>query len=317
MIRASLLAASAFSWTVLAQPQATVRDPVRTAYVLGAEDQIVVRALEADEIGDKPLRIDTSGYIKLPLAGRIQAAGLTIEQLESEIATRLKVYMKQPEVSVSVVEFRSRPVSVIGSVRSPGVLPMQGPKTLVEMLSLAGGLADDAGHSVKISRRMEWGRIPLRSAADDPSGGFSVAEVSLKDIMEARNPAENIFIRPQDVISVPRGEMVYVIGQVIKAGGYLLRERETLSVLQALSLAGGLDRGAAPRNARILRLAPGSENRGEIPIDLNRIMTGQAGDAPLWPEDILFVPASAPKKALGRAAEAAVQVATGIIIFRR
>ncbi len=297
-----------------AQPS---RDVLRSAYVLGPDDQVVVRAPDADEIGDKPVRIDSSGYVRLPLAGRIQAAGLTIEQFENEIAARLRVYMKQPEVSVSVVEFRSQPVSVLGCVRSPGVLQLQGQKTLVEVLSLAGGLADDAGHSVKISRRLEWGRVPLPSAADDPTGGYSVGEVSLNDIMEARNPAQNILIRPQDVISVPRGEMVYVIGQVLKAGGYMLRERETLSALQALSLAGGLDRAAAPQNTRILRLAPGAANRTEIAVNLKRIMSGQAGDVPLRPEDILLVPSSAPKKALGRAAEAAVQITSGLIIFRR
>ena len=308
-LRILLLIACAAALAAQTQP--------RAAYVLGPDDQIVVRAPEADEIGDKPLRIDAGGYVRMPVVGRTKAAGLTIEQLENEIATRLKVYMKEPEVSVSVFEFRSQPVSVIGCVRNPGVLQVQGQKTLIEMLALAGGLADDAGHSVKVSRRQEWGRIPLASASDDPTGGFSVATVSLKDIMEARNPAENIFIRPQDVISVPRGEMVYVIGQVLKAGGYMLRERETLSALQALSLAGGLDRGSSPQNARILRLPPGAANRSEIAVDLKRIMTGQAGDVPLLPEDILFVPSSVPKKAIGRVAEAAVQITTGLIIFRR
>jgi polysaccharide export outer membrane protein len=185
------------------------------------------------------------------------------------------------------------------------------------MLSLAGGLADDAGHSVKITRRLEWGRIPLPSAADDPTGAFSVAEVSLKQILEARNPAENILIRPQDVISVPRANLVYVIGEVPKAGGYVLRERETLSALQALSLAGGLDRTAAPQNARILRLPPGGGNRAEIAVNLKQIMAGQTGDVALQAEDILLIPSSAPKKALSRAAEAAVQITTGLIIFRR
>ncbi len=294
-----------------AQPQ------LRSTYVLGPEDQISIRALEAEEISEKPVRIDMTGYLRLPLAGRLKAAGLTIEQLENEISARLKQYVKQPEVAISVVEFHSQPVSVIGSVRNPGVHQLQGQKTLVEMLSLAGGLADDAGHSVKITRRLEWGRVPLPSAADDPTGAFSVAEVSLKEILEARNPAENIVIRPQDVVSVPRANMVYVIGEVPKAGGYVLRERETLSALQALSLAGGLDRAAAPQNARILRLPAGGGNRTELAVNLKRIMTGQASDVPLQAEDILLIPGSAPKKAISRAAEAAVQITTGLIIFRR
>ncbi len=293
-------------------------DPLRSTYLLGPDDQISVRVLDADEIGDKALRIDMSGFIRLPMAGRVKASGLTAEQLEAAIADRLREFIKDPDVAVSIVEFRSQPVSVIGSVKNPGVHQLQGRKTLVEILSLAGGLADDAGHSVKITRRLEWGRIPLANAQDDPSGGFSVAQVSLREIMEARNPAENIVIKPMDVVSVPRAEMVYVSGQVPKAGGFVLRERETLSVLQALSLAGGLDRAAAPQNARILRPAPGdSGNRTEIAVNLKKILTGQAGDLPLQSEDILFVPSSAPKKAVARAAEAAIQLGTGVVIWRR
>jgi polysaccharide biosynthesis/export protein len=307
-------------WALLAAPlaaQSPPREPLRTAYVLGPEDQITIHALDADEISGKPVRIDQGGYIRLPLIGRIKAADLTLEQLENEIAARLKPYVKQPEVAVTVGEFRSQPVSVIGSVRTPGVLQLQGQKTLVEILSLAGGLADDAGHSVKISRRLEHGRIPLAGATDDETGAFSVAQVSLPSIMEARSPAENIQIRAGDVVSVPRGEMIYVIGQVTRVGAYMLRDRETLSALQALSLAGGLDRAARPQNARIMRLEPGAAKRVEIPVDLRRVIAGGAPDVALHPDDILFIPASAPKKALARAAEAAVQVATGIAIFRR
>lgn len=292
-------------------------DQLRSTYVLGPEDQIAIRTLEAEEISDKPIRIDMSGNIRLPMVGRIHAAGLTLEQLEAQISARLKTYINEPEVSVSIVEFRSQPISVIGSVRSPGVHQLQGRKTLVEILALAGGLAPDAGHSVKITRLLEWGRIPLRNATDDSSGQFSVAEVSLRGIMEAKSPEENILVRPHDVISVPRAEMVYVIGQVLRAGGFTLNERENLSVLKALSLAGGLDRTASPKNARILRASSGASSRLEIPVDLKKILSGQTSDVPLQPEDILFVPSSLPQKAVIRAVETAVQIGTGLVIWRR
>lgn len=248
-----VLAATLPSYALQAPTPAVKPAPaeqLRSTYVLGPEDQIAVRALDADEISDKPIRIDMSGNIRLPMVGRLRASGLTIEQLEAELVTRLRTYIREPEVAVSIVEFRSQPISVIGSVRNPGVHQLQGRKTLVEILSLAGGLAPDAGHSVKITRRLEWGRIPLRKAGDDPSGQFSVADVSLRGIMEAKNPDDNITIRPHDVISVPRAEMVYVIGQVQRAGGFILNERENLSVLKALSLAGGLDRTASRSKSR-------------------------------------------------------------------
>ena len=309
LLMAALLAVTA--WAQPGEPE-----QLRSSYVLGPEDQIVIRALDAEEISDKPLRIDMNGYIRLPLAGRVRAAGLTIEQLEAELVSRLKAYLQKPDVAVSITEFRSQPVSVLGAVKNPGVHQLQGRKTLVEILSLAGGLNTDAGRSVKITRRQEWGKIPLRSAAADSSGQFSVAEVSLKAILEATNPEENIVIRPNDVITVPRAEMVYVIGQVQRAGGFVLNERENISALKALSLAGGLDKSSSPRNARILRGAGGA-NRMEISLDMKKILEGKAPDVPLQPEDILFVPASTPKKAAIRAVEAAVQIGTGIIIWRR
>ena len=227
-----------------AQPE----DPLRTTYVLGPDDEITIWVLEADELSTDPIRIGTGGYINLPMVGRFRAAGLTVEQLEAELTHRLRTYVHEPNVAVSVTEFRSQPVSVIGAVKNPGVHQLEGYKTLVEVLSLAGGLREDSGHSVKITRRLKWGRIPLPTAKDNSTGQFSVAEVSLEDVMEARNPEENVFIKPHDVISVPRAEMVYVIGAVERSGGFVLNERESISVLQVLALAGGLARFATPNS---------------------------------------------------------------------
>jgi polysaccharide export outer membrane protein len=289
---------------------------LRSTYVLGPDDQITIRALDVEEISEKPIRIEMSGHIRLPLVGRIPAAGLTVEQLENEISQRLKEYVKEPEVTVSIVEFRSQPVSVIGSVKNPGVHQLEGRRTLVEILSLAGGLAEDAGYSLKITRRLEWGPIPLKTAQNDATAKYSVAEVRIKEILDASKPDENIVIKPFDVVSVPRAEMVYVTGQVQRAGGYVLRERETLSVLQALSLAGGMSGVASPKRARILRATGAGASREEIPIDLKQIMIGKAKDVPLRAEDILFVPENAPKKAMARAIEAALQVGTTLAIYR-
>ena len=294
---------------------------VRAAYVLGPDDSIAILAPDAEEIGDKPYRIGDGGYINLPLVGQVRAAGLTLEQLEAELVTRLNAYFKKPSVSVSVAEFRSQPVSVIGAVTTPGVIQLQGNKTLVEILSMAGGVRTDAGHSVKITRKQQWGRIPLPGATVDPTGRFSIGEVRLKAIMEARNPEQNLLIRPEDIISVPRADIVYVIGDVLKSGGYVLNDQETLSVLQALALAGGLERTAAPQKAKILRPASGVERRTEIPVDLKKILAGVANDVAMAPDDILFVPTSRGKKAAIRTLDAVVTMGTamttGAVIYRR
>jgi len=287
------------------------------SYLLGPGDELVIRALEAEEIAEKPVRIDLGGYIRLPLVGRLKAGGLTVDQLTAELNDKLKEYIQDPQVAVSVTQYRSQPVSVIGAVKEPGVHQLEGHKTLIEMLSLAGGLAQDAGYTVTITRRLEYGRIPLAGARDDETGRFSIAEVELNSIMEARNPEGNIEIRPYDVISVPRAQLVYVIGQVKRAGGFPLKERESLTVLQALSLAEGLDRVSAPQAAKILRQPPEGGQRVEIAVNVKKILEGKADDVTLQPQDILFIPASATKAASLRAVEAAIQIGTGIIIWRR
>jgi polysaccharide export outer membrane protein len=251
------------------------------------------------------------------MVGRVQASGRTTEDMEKEIATRLKTYIRNPEVSVSVVELRSQPVSVIGEVMTPGVHQLQGRKTLVEMLSLAGGTRQDAGYSVRVTRQKEWGPIPLPHAAVDSSGEFSVAEVNLKEIMDAKNPAANILIMPHDVISVPRAELVYVIGDVKRSGGFVLGEKARMSVLQALSLASGLEKTAAPSKAKILRASTTHDlKRTEIPVNLKRVLAGQDQDVPMEPDDILLVPGSKTRTALIRGLESALQIGTGVAIYR-
>lgn len=286
-----------------------------STYSLGPDDQIVIRAVDIDEIDNKPVRIDMRGNIELPLVGRLHAAGRTVEEVETDINTRLEKYVKDPSVSVYLLELRSQPVSVLGAVQTPGVHQLEGTKTLFEVLSLAGGLRSDAGNEVKITRHLAWGRIPLPNASD--RGNFSVASVHVKSIMSAANPAENIIIKPNDVISVPQADIIYAIGAVHKSGGFVMGENETLTVLQVLSLAEGLDSTAASDSAKIMRVVDGTNNRAEIPVDLKKVLSGKAEDVPLKADDILFVPTSATKNAALRSLEAAVQIGTGIAIYHR
>src|SRR5689334_20908072 len=171
---------------VYGQPLSRAEGVPRGAYVLGPDDVIGIRVADAEEISDKAMRIGPNGTINVPMVGRLQAGGKTAEELEKDLAERLKPYIRNPSVSVNVVELRSQPVTVIGSVNTAGVQQLQGKKTLVEMLSMAGGPRNDAGYSVKITRQKEWGMIPLPNAKMDVSGEYSVAEVNLKQIMEAK-----------------------------------------------------------------------------------------------------------------------------------
>jgi len=252
----------------------------------------------------------------VPLAGRVQVAGMTVTEVEREVAQRLKRYLQEPVVTVTIASFGSRRVSVLGAVGKPGILQIRGEKRLVELLAEAGGLSADAGNTIRISRRIDAGDLPLANATTDATGAFRVGEVGLKSLLEARDPAENIEIRPHDVVSVPRADLIYVVGSVKRAGGFPLNEREHISVLQALAMAEGLERTAAPRSARILR-SVGSDGRTEIAVDVRKMLAGEARDEPLLPNDILFIPNSAVKSATMRSIEAAIQLGTGLAIWRR
>ena len=286
-------------------------------YLLGPDDQIIVEALHAPVIKDRPFRIDSSGFVTLPLAGRVQAAGLTVDELQKALASRLQPFIRRPEVTVSIAEFRSQPVSVVGPVTNPGVYQLQGHKTLMELLSLAGGAKPEAADTVRITRRLQCAPFPLATVRPDVSGQYVVGEVSLQNLLEAKNPAENPEICPEDVITLARAPLVYVMGEVRKPGGFPLREREQTSVLEAISLAEGLLRTASSTGVRILRAQPNGGQRIEIAVNLKTILSGKTADIPVQPNDILVVPNNTPRNALLRAAEAAVQMGTGVVIWRR
>jgi polysaccharide export outer membrane protein len=140
--------------------------------------------------------------------------------------------------------------------------------------------------------------------------------VSLDDLLDSKNPVDNVLILPDDIISIPKAEIVYVMGNVHKAGGFQLSSHPTISLLQAVSLAEGIDKDAAPQRAKILRQAPGSDGKAiEIPVDITQIFTGKAPDIPLQGNDVLYIPNSATKSASRRAIEAILQAATGVAIY--
>jgi len=279
-----------------------------------------VRVLDLDEFAPQnlgPVRIDTRGNLRLPIAGRIHAAGLTATQLETVISQRLLQIINEPDVTVTLAEAKSHPVYVLGAVKSPGVYQISGRQTLFGVLSLAGGLSSDAGNRVKITRLVEIGELDLPSARRDLSGQFNIGELNLHSVMDAKNPTENIAVLSSDVISVPRADLVYVIGAVKRPGGFVLTEKEHMSALQALSLAEGLDRMAAGKNARILRQEVEGADRSEVPVNVERILEGQTRDIPLRANDILFIPTSGTKNVAMRSLEIAVQLGTGLAIYRR
>lgn len=287
-------------------------------YVLGPGDQISLTVTDLDDqFTDKTFRIDTGGDISIPYAGRLQAAGLTTGNLEKEIESHLGNILKEPHVVVNITEFHSQPVSVLGEVNSPGLHQVQGDKTLFEALSLAGGFTDNLGNKVTITRKLKWGPIPLPNAHSDPTGQFSVLSLNVRGLVNASNPADNIPVMPEDVITVSRTEVVYAVGSVNKPGGFQLGQQESLSALQVLSLAEGLNKTAAPQRALILRAVDGSKTRTQIPVDVKRLMEGKGTDQALQAQDILFIPNSKAKAVSYRTLDAILQTASGVAVYGR
>ena len=286
-----------------ARQSASFASQAISGYVLGPDDEILIRGIQVPEISNEnekmnpPVLIGANGDITLPLVGRVKAGGLTVEQLETDLNSRFAEFIKQPEISVTVTQFRSQPVSVFGAVTKPGVIQLRGPKTLYEVLSMAGGPAETAGSSLTVTRRRENGEISLPEAKTDPTGQFSTVELNVQEILAGKNPAVNIAIKPNDVISVSEAttNMVYVVGDVQRAGAFTMAGQRNVSVLRALSQAGGLGRTALAQKGRIIReISPGSKFT-EIPVNINEILAGKAEDVELRPNDVLVVPTSSRK----------------------
>jgi polysaccharide export outer membrane protein len=286
-----------------------------SSYILGAEDQITVRVFGAGDIPDKPAQIDNNGVVTLPMIGQVHAAGLTVRQLQDSLVTAYKKYFKDPQVTVEVNDFRSQPVSVAGNVTTPGVVQLRGNRNLMEVIGQAGGLRADAGDSVLITRNLSEGPIPVSGAYTDPTGKYSIAHIDIRSIMSGKDPEGNIQIKPHDVITVPRARMIYVLGDVGRPGGYVMAENETMSLTQAIALAGGWDKMASLSSARILR-SDGGSTRERIPANVKKIMENKAPDLQLRPDDILYIPNSMTKVIGARGAETGITAGTGVLVWR-
>lgn len=293
-------------------PQAPIS--VRPDYVLGPNDQILIRAPQAAEINERPFRVDADGFIDLPIVGRVRAGGLTIQALETEIVNKLREYIREPQVFITLVQFRSEPVFFVGAFRAPGIYPLQGRRTLIEMLSAVGGIQPNASRRIKITRRAEYGTIPLTNAVESPDKKISTVEISLASLTENINPDEDIVLRPYDIISAEQAERIYVSGEVGKVGAIELGERDSISVAQALTEAGGFTANASRDKVRVLRPIMGTNRRAEIQIDLKRVLEGKATDFPLLPNDVLYVPRSSRRTVLATLGTTLLTSAPYIII---
>jgi polysaccharide biosynthesis/export protein len=275
----------------------TAESEVSSGYRIGARDQVRIDVFGVETF-DGTFQVEESGEISLPLIGAVEAANLTARELEGAIAERLReTYMRNPHVTVQIVEVTSRGVSVIGSVRQPGVYQIMGRSTLLDVLAMAEGLTETAGNSVFVVRPANAVRTAAASevlsveAAATSLGppGSEVMEVDLGALLTYGRTSENLDVLPGDIVQVRPAGLVYVAGQVNRPGGFQIPTGPPLTVLQALAMAEGLGRTAAADRTVIVRQAEDG-SREEIPIHLDKMLDGEVAPPPLRPRDVLFVP---------------------------
>ena len=243
-------------------------------YVIGPQDVLTIQVYDQADLGGK-YTVETDGTFSFPLIGRVKAGGMTLRSFEGELKTKLADgYFKNPQVTVGVETYRSQRVFVMGEVRSPGPVPLTGGMTLIEALARAGSTLPTASGEVAIVRAAT-GPVTGPVSLDQESG----TEVFRASVCELESGAlsQNLQLRDGDTVFVPRAESVYVFGHVKNPGAYGIQKNTT--VLQALSLAGGVTENAAMNRIQVIRIEAGSKKELKVKLT-DRVR----------PEDTIMVP---------------------------
>jgi polysaccharide export outer membrane protein len=265
---------------------------------IGAGDLVEVSLYGVSDFKNET-RVSESGEISVPLAGSVNVGGLTIEQAQEKVAKALVDggFFRDPHVMILIRDFASQGISILGEVVKPGVYPAVSTRRLYDIISQAGGFGAKAGKYVTITHR------------DRPNDPEKVA----LNADPAKSVESNVEVFPGDTIVVSRAGIVYVVGDVMRPGGFVMENSEHMTVLEAVALAQGVNRTAALGAARLIRRTSGKPE--EVKIPLKGILAAKADDVEMMPDDILFIPGSAAKGAAKRGVDSVVQIATSLAIF--
>jgi polysaccharide biosynthesis/export protein len=307
----ALLAPAAWS-----QAQAPVRvaDPGGAnlpAQKIGANDLIAVSVYDAPEF-TRTVRVGADGNIRMPmLLQLVRAEGLLPADLETAIAAALKAeeILVDPYVTVTVVEYNSRPISVAGAVRSPTTFQAMGNVTLLEAITRAGGLAPEAGPEILVTHSQ---------AGPDGAPISLTRRIPVKSLIDAADSDVNLALYGGEQIRVPEIGKVFVVGNVKKPGAFPLQGDDETTVLKALALSEGLAPYAA-KVAYVIRRDDRTGHKNEIPIELKNIMQRKSADVPLLANDILYIPDNSGRRTtlsvLEKIAGFGAATASGVIIW--
>jgi polysaccharide export outer membrane protein len=297
---------------------AVASETKQTDYVIGNGDLLTIEVFDVPELS-RDVRVGETGFISLPLLPeKVRAAGLTASQLQNELAELLRTnqLVSKPQVNITLKERQSQPITVIGAVKNPMVYQALRQTTLLEVLSQAGGMASDAGNIVIVTRAHPVS-VASGDAQTQDAAESQTFTIRLSDLLDTGDPRFNIPLQGGDVITVPHAGIVYVVGAVGRPGGFVMQnDRDLMTTLKALSLAGGTTQYAKLNEAVILRRNPDTGKTQQIPVDLKKILHQKAEDKTLEASDVLFIPDSSGKRALHRAGDVALSLTTGVAIYR-
>jgi polysaccharide export outer membrane protein len=253
-------------------------------YLIGPADLLEIRVFESDKLTSE-VRVSSRGEITLPLLGNVHVNEITARDAEIKIETLLKngKYINDPHVSVFVKEYKSKVVSVVGNVNSPGSYELIGKKTIIDALAAAKGLKDQAGGTVYLTRAEE-------------NGSREAYVVYLDDVLLARNSDANLLLKPGDVVYVPEAGSVFVEGAVTRPGAYPIREGVS-TVSQSIARAGGVASFADKGDVKLITYL-GSGKREVKQLDLERIRNGEEADPIVKDKDAIVVGVSFVKRVL-------------------
>jgi polysaccharide biosynthesis/export protein len=276
------------------KPQAQVAattGPNDGAMTIGPGDLIDLTVFHVPELVLK-IRVDSNGFVSLPLLGDIKFAGMTVRDAQQLIARELvqRQLVLKPEVSLFIEEYATQGITVYGEVNTPGIYPLMGPHRLFDAISAAGGLSPNAGHIVTILRKEPQGRVQVI----DLSGNQNEEQT-------------NVEIHPRDTIVVSKAGVVYVVGEVNKPGVFPMSNNSSISLMKAIAMAGSTTKLASLKRVILIRKSP--EGSIEMEVSLDKIYHGRSADLPLQAEDVVFVPLSNLKNYGAMGLQAAIQAA--------
>ena len=257
---------------------AAAQERASAEYKIGPQDLLEISVIGTQEFNKLQVRVSEDGDITLPLLEHVAVDNLTKSEVETKLADLLGAkYLLNPQVSVFILEYRSKRVSVIGAVDKAGPYELLGPLTLLDIISEAGGLSPDAGKEIIVIRKL-------------PGGGNTALHISIEELFYLGDAKLNIPLEPGDVINVPvdRVVMIYVWGEVKNPGALEVKMSSIPTLTQAIAQAGGFTARAAKGSVKIRRKDPAGKEQ-EIKVNVKKILKGEIKDIPLEENDTIYV----------------------------